>query len=201
MKYSFEKVVSMKDLENYVSLAMYNYSDDDSFRLGSYQNEQEDYELHLREEDLLSKVNEAFKIMNARQWIDVQKWLFGAHKKLIEKVNPSYTSYPLARVARCQIRASKKVKSECEDMESVELNYSKEEEIINWWLDLKWQYRSDYSIMDDIHSAIKLIVPTKINYSRKTDLQSEQSEDKKQFLKHSWELILQGMSSKPGAGL
>lgn len=193
MKHSFGKVISTEDLREYANLMMYAYTNDESFRLNSYQGEKEDYELHLKEEALIEKVERSFKKMNARQWIDVQKWLFSEHKKLIESVNPDFVAYPFYKVARYQIFASKKVKTVCKDSELIALEYTKEEEeeIINWWLGLKWEHRMDYTIMDEIHSAIKLILPTKFDYSRKTDPIEDQSEDRDKFLEHSWELIRQ----------
>lgn len=194
MKKSFETVVSIEDLDRYVNLAMYDHTNDESFRLDAYKTEEEDYKLHLKEESFREKIRHCFKNMTARQWIDVQKWLFPRHKDLIKKVNPEYSSYPFYQVARNGIRSSTKVKKVNKDGGGVALEYSKEEEeeIINWWLNLKWEYRASYDVMNEIHGAIRHILPAKLDYARNTDPIEKQSDNKDEFISHSWELIKRG---------
>lgn len=175
MKYSFEKIIPLDSLIEYVDL--WEANTDDSIL--AFNNLNEEFE-----EILIPQ-------LSARQFIDFIKVGYSlAEKKYTDKMTRFKLIFGLKYWRGFQ--RSVRLKSHypgLSDNRFIDFSKDEEKELLNFLFSVKWEMRDSYDLMNGVHDFIKSLFGYNLPYSHQTDLLSGQAKNKEDFVAKSMALI------------
>ena len=175
MIYTFESKISTKFLEDFISLI----NDNSPRNVKVFNDLVESYE-----EKLLPK-------LSAREYIDLLNYVYDLLDKKYEDKDLEFKKILDLSWFKGVIKSSKLRENNSSSGKIFFIDFSEEEEeeLLNFLFSVKYDVRADYGLMDRVHRIINGVFDYKFPYSSETDQEDSQSNNKEEFIKHSFEVL------------